>query len=233
MKRQIRRGCFETNSSSQHSLVIMKRDDHYTSEEISKEFYLSKHGVWDVWDDSLDFGRSPFRTLGTFKTKWLYACASLVEEYNDDVYKELEALAFKYVTGLKKIELPMTTVSIFNKDFEANKNDEFAQKHGKTEEELNEYLEQKEKNWGIETIEYWEDKHGNFCFSIPYTGQTDEPFLQRFLEHEKLSLEEYLTNRKYVIIQDGDEYCYWQDMKEAGLVNSDAIDHEFPDYEGE
>ena len=167
MKRQIRRGCFESNSSSQHSLVVMKNDDHYTSEEISKEFYLSKHGVWDVWDYSLDFGRSPFRSLGTFKTKWLYACASLVEEYNDDAYKELEALAFKYVPGLKK---------------------------------------------------------------IPYTGQTDEPFLQRFLEHEKLSLEEYLTNRKYVIIQDGDEYCYWQDMKNAGLVNSDAIDHEYPDY---
>ena len=176
MKRQIRRGVFESNSSSQHSLVVMKKNDHYTPEEIKEEFYLGEHGVWDVWDNSLDFGRSPFRTLGTFKTKWLYACASLVEEYNDDAYKELEALAFKYVPGLKKIELPMTTVGIFNKDFEANKNDEFAQKHG------------------------------------------------------KLSLEEYLTNRKYIIIQDGDEYCYWQDMKNAGLVNSDAIDHEYPDY---
>ena len=34
MKRQIRRGCFETNSSSQHSLCIMKKDEHYTPEEI-------------------------------------------------------------------------------------------------------------------------------------------------------------------------------------------------------
>lgn len=224
MKRQIRRGCFESNSSSQHSLVVMKNDDHYTVQEILKGLYIQKDGVWDVCE--LDFGRAPFRALGTFKMKWLYACASLVEEYNDDAYKELEALAFKYVPGLKRIELPMTTTCIINKDLEENKDYEY----GKTEEELNKYLEQKEKNWGIETIEYWEDRHGNFCFSIPYTGQTDEPFLQRFLEHEKLSLEEYLTNRKYVIIQDGDEYCYWQDMKNAGLVNSDAIDHEYPDY---
>lgn len=224
MKRQIRRGCFESNSSSQHSLVVMKNDDHYTVQEILKGLYIQKDGVWDVCE--LDFGRAPFRALGTFKMKWLYACASLVEEYNDDAYKELEALAFKYVPGLKRIELPMTTTCIINKDLEENKDYEY----GKTEEELNEYLEQKEKDWGIETIEYWEDKHGNFCFSIPYTGQTDEPFLQRFLEHEKLSLEEYLTNRKYIIIQDGDEYCYWQDMKNAGLVNSDAIDHEYPDY---
>lgn len=224
MKRQIRRGVFESNSSSQHSLVVMKNDDHYTAQEILKGLYIQKDGVWDVC--GLDFGRELFRALGTFKMKWLYACASLVEEYNDDAYKELEALAFKYVPGLKRIELPMTTTCIINKDLEENKDYEY----GKTEEELNKYLEQKEKNWGIETIEYWEDRHGNFCFSIPYTGQTDEPFLQRFLEHEKLSLEEYLTNRKYVIIQDGDEYCYWQDMKNAGLVNSDAIDHEYPDY---
>lgn len=224
MKRQIRRGVFESNSSSQHSLVVMKNDDHYTAQEILKGLYIQKDGVWDVC--GLDFGREPFRALGTFKMKWLYACASLVEEYNDDAYKELEALAFKYVPGLKRIELPMTTTCIINKDLEENKDYEY----GKTEKELNKYLEQKEKNWGIETIEYWEDRHGNFCFSIPYTGQTDEPFLQRFLEHEKLSLEEYLTNRKYVIIQDGDEYCYWQDMKNAGLVNSDAIDHEYPDY---
>lgn len=224
MKRQIRRGCFESNSSSQHSLVVMKNDDHYTAQEILKGLCIQKDGVWDVC--GLDFGREPFRALGTFKMKWLYACASLVEEYNDDTYKELEALAFKYVPGLKRIELPMTTTCIINKDLEENKDYEY----GKTEEELNEYLEQKEKDWGIGTIEYWEDRHGNFCFSIPYTGQTDEPFLQRFLEHENLSLEEYLTNKKYVIIQDGDEYCYWQDMKNAGLVNSDAIDHEYPDY---
>lgn len=227
MKRQIRRGCFESNSSSQHSLVVMKNDDHYTTNEILKGLYIQKDGVWDVYD--LDFGRAPFRALGTFKMKWLYACASLVEEYNDDAYKELEALAFKYIPGLKKIELPMTTTCIINKDLEDNKDYEY----GKTEEELNEYLEQKEKDWGIETIEYWEDRHGNFCFSIPYTGQTDEPFLQRFLEHESLSLEEYLTNRRYVVIQDGDEYCYWEDMKNTGLVNSEAIDHEYPDYEGE
>ena len=37
MKRQIRRGVFETNSSSQHSLCIMRRDEHYTPEEISED----------------------------------------------------------------------------------------------------------------------------------------------------------------------------------------------------
>lgn len=40
MKRQIRRNVFETNSSSMHSLTVMKRDDKYTPEEILEGLYL-------------------------------------------------------------------------------------------------------------------------------------------------------------------------------------------------
>ena len=40
MKRQIRRGVFETNSSSQHSICIMKNDEHYTPDEFAKDFFL-------------------------------------------------------------------------------------------------------------------------------------------------------------------------------------------------
>ena len=114
MKRQIRRNVFETNSSSMHSLVIMKQEEKYTPEEISKGVYLHKDidtgescCVWEPWDHEMDFGRAPFRVLGTFADKWLYACASLVNEYNDKTYKELVKLAIKYVPGLKKIKLPM------------------------------------------------------------------------------------------------------------------------------
>ena len=91
-----------------------------------------------------------------------------------------------------------------------------------------EWLGQKEKDWGIDTIEYWESDDGYFHFEIPYTGWVDEDMLSGFLKEENISLEEYLTNKKYVVIQDGDEYCYWLDMKRVGLVNMDAIDHEYP-----
>ena len=120
MKRQIRRGVFETNSSSMHSLTVMKRDDKYTPEEILDGLYLfddnetgEKDCIWNIWENSLDFGRFPFKVLATFKDKWLYACASLVNEYRDDVYRELERLAFKYIPNLKKIELPMVIKHIY------------------------------------------------------------------------------------------------------------------------
>ena len=226
MKRQIRRGVFESNSSSQHSLVVMKNDDHYTVQEILKGLYIQKDGVWDVCE--LDFGRAPFRALGTFKMKWLYACASLVKEYNDEVYKSLEALAFKYIPGLKKIKLPTETRLILNVE---NYDDEYSRSHGMTKAGLIEFLSQKEKDWNIPEIEYWEDLVGNFRYEAPYTGYVDENFLSGFLKQENLSLEEFLTNKKYVIIQDGDEYDYFGEMKAAGLINTDAIDHEVPDYE--
>ena len=143
MKRQIRRGVFETNSSSQHSLCIMKKDEHYTPDEIAKDFYLwddkktgEKDCEWHIWDHDMEFGRSPFRALGNFHDKWLYACASLVHEYNDENYKKLETLALKYVPGLKKIVIPMISDSIANKNHPENKDSDYAQEYGKTEDEL-------------------------------------------------------------------------------------------------
>ena len=239
MRRQIRRNVFETNSSSMHSLTVMKRDDKYTSEEILEEIYLCKDKetgedkcVWNIWDHDLEFGRSPFRALGTFTDKWLYACASLVHDYNDETYKELVALALKYIPGLKKVELPTTSDSCADKDDEEHKDDEYFQKYGKTEDELVEYLTQKEKDWGME-IDYWKSSSGYWHYDRPFTGYVDENILSGFLEKEGITLEEYLTNKKYVVIQDGDEYGYFGDMKRAGLINLEAIDHEYPKAYGE
>ena len=75
--------------------------------------------------------------------------------------------------------------------------------YGKTEDELREYLSQKEKDWGFE-IEYWKSSNGWWHFDKPYTGYVDENILSGFLEKEGITLEEYLTNKKYVVIQEGD-----------------------------
>ena len=233
MKRRIRQGVFETNSSSQHSLCIMKRDDVYTQEEFSDGMYLWKdsetgedHCVWEPWERDLEFGRYPFRILSSFSEKWLYACASLVHEYNDAKFKELESIAVKYVDGLKKIVLPKISDTIPAKDDDDSKEDDYFQKYGKTEDELAEYLTQKEKEWNME-IDYWKTSSGYWRFEIPYTGYVDEDILSGFLEKEGITLEEYLINKKYIVIVDGDEYCYWGDAKKSGLINLDAIDHEY------
>lgn len=219
-----------------HSLVVMKKAVTYSKDEILDGFYLfddditgEEDCVWKIRDDDLEFGRSPFRALGNFHDKWLYACASLVKEYKDGMYNQLEQIALNYVQGLKKIILPLITESIVDKEDKKFKNNEYYQEYGKTEDELVEYLMQKEKDWNME-ISYYKS-NGYFCFDEPYTGYVDENILSGFLQKENITIEEFLLNKRYVVIQDGDEYCYWQDIKDTGLINMDMIDHEYPERE--
>lgn len=58
-------------------------------------------------------------------------------------------------------------------------------------------------------------------------GSVDEDILSPFLKNENISLKEFLTNKKYVVIVDGDEYCIWLDLKESGLVNENEIEKEY------
>lgn len=114
MKYQIRKGCFETNSSSMHSLIITKENENVrmTQEEIRDEFYLNEDWYKErhkddekeiveirPWDN--DFGRSPFTVLTSFEDKLAYAIAEYCgnnysiksyvksEQIFDDVFKPL------------------------------------------------------------------------------------------------------------------------------------------------
>ena len=238
MKTQIRMGVFETNSSSMHSLCVMKNEGKYTPQEITHDMWLwddsktgEKNCIWKPNERDMYFGRSPFRALASFSDKWLYACASLVGKYNDDTYKELLRIVKKYVPTLKEIKLPERCEYIPNKDNEEYNADNYYTE-GMTEEELNKYLFEKEKQYEIDTINYWTDSENEYWkFNVPDTGSVDEDILSGFLKEENITLEDFISNKKYVVIQDGDETCYFSGMKEAGLINMDAIDHEYPEGE--
>ena len=84
---QIRNNCFETNSSSSHSLVVKTGSDYYTAEEVYEDVqYIckqveNKSGKYVLeprgyeFDDG--FNRYPFQVLDTFRKKlwYLYAHA--------------------------------------------------------------------------------------------------------------------------------------------------------------
>ena len=72
---QMRQNCFETNSSSSHSLVITNKDNgRYTPEEALKELHWMKDGWWEPWG-TLHFGRAPFQVLSSFEEKLRYVYA--------------------------------------------------------------------------------------------------------------------------------------------------------------
>ena len=186
MKRQIRNGVFETNSSSMHSLVIRKSNEYYTNEELHENLWLSD-GKWEIWkDDRLTFGRYPFNCLCTFESKVRYAIASLCGYRRDaaEKFEEIKNLVLEIIPDCRSIELP--TVYLYGED-----------EDGEDDEEV-------------------------VCY-----GYVDEDILSSFLENENISLKEFLTNKKYVVIVDGDEYCIWKSLKESGLVDANEIEKEY------
>ena len=190
MKRQIRNGVFETNSSSMHSLVIRKSDEHYTDEELHEHLWLYD-GVWKIYDDDrLTFGRYPFNCLCTFESKVRYAIASLCGYRRDaaEKFEEIKNLVLEIIPDCCDIELP----KIFIYKYDDEDDDE-----GEIDEERISY------------------------------GSVDEDILTPFLENENISLKEFLTNKKYVVIVDGDEYCIWRSLKESGLVDANEIEKEY------
>lgn len=165
--RQIRYNVFETNSSSTHSLVLLKKEkpEYYTHDEMYEElkWRIKEDGAYKPWDE-LYFGRSPFQILRTFKEKLHYAYANT--HGDEDKMEE--------VTSVLRELVPEVTYFV----------------------PYDEYI-------GVDdtTVPYW-------------------------LKELGISLKEFLTNKKYVVICDGDEYCVWEEMKRSGLINSDSIEKE-------
>lgn len=179
--KQIRRNVFETNSSSSHSLVITTDNEHYTREEINKDFYMTD-GIVRLWESSLEFYRSPFDMLVTFRDKLRYAIASS----NGNLVNQCRELCQKYVDGFV--------------DFKFDKID---------------YV------WDSEVEDYVKTDD-----PIPNYGGTDDYQIEGWLKHYNISLEEFLTNKRYIVVVDGDEYCVWSNIKNSGLVDVKKIIHD-------
>ena len=60
------------------------------------------------------------------------------------------------------------------------------------------------------------------CIGIEWPKHygTDDQRLPSWLNKLNVSLEEFLTNRRYIVICDGDEYYIWEDMKESGIIKT-------------
>lgn len=95
----IRRGTFETNSSSSHSLVVFKESKAAADDEswrFNGDGELHFYGPYE-----LEFGRSPFELLTDWYGRLRYAIASF-----PDRIEEIEAACYKNLPGLTAIKYP-------------------------------------------------------------------------------------------------------------------------------
>lgn len=57
-------------------------------------------------------------------------------------------------------------------------------------------------------------------------GWTDDNILPGALRKLGISLEDFLTDRRYMVVVDGDEYCIWDSLKKSGMINTNMIKEE-------
>lgn len=239
MKIQIRKGAWETNSSSMHSLLIMKKRQTMTQEEIRDEFYLDED--WnkergnilqlDPWDN--DFGRE-FRVLTSFRDKLSYVMAAMLGNcYNlksyikagDEFMYTFEPI-LKKLAGVDEVEMPMK--SEFFRVYSDTVTDDIEQDYETYEEVPYEdlvYDETKEYGCYNEVCKSGRKQTGIYL-EVPVFGSVDHQsmgLLQRFLRKYGITIEEYLIRKDIVVVVDGDETCIFGTMMDAGLVDKDAI----------
>jgi len=100
MKINIRRSTFETNSSSMHSLVILKDDK---KPEIEDYVYVGNDNTWNIWsEDDLVFERGPFDILSTPTDKFKYLLAAFGKERKNELIEAIKSI----YPEIKKIKFP-------------------------------------------------------------------------------------------------------------------------------
>jgi len=94
----IRRGVFETNSSSSHSIAINSNSDKIAVDrDYILENFINGKGMWKM--DNPSFGRAPFRYLSKFYEKVCYVYE--MARYKDTLMEELENIVEKYIPEFK------------------------------------------------------------------------------------------------------------------------------------
>ena len=259
MKYQIRKGCFQTNSSSDHSLIVTKKNSNVrmTREEIRAEYYLDaswmKERVKKVGKEVLhidtyggnDFDRSPFTVLSSFSEKLLYAIAEYcgsnhtIQSYieAEKRFNEMFVPLLIRLTGGDEVEYAENKPKCFAIYSDVN---------GEYMDEVEEVdypdlviagykdnVSEDDKIFGI-----YKNVAGNgrpieqVCFNVPDYGSIDHQssgLLRRFLIDNNLSLEDYLVRKDVVVVIDGDEYCELRKLIDCGMIDKDSIALMCPD----
>ena len=208
----VRKGCFETNSSSMHSLAIWKKCKPYDEYDLSLGTKYDKdkeNGTFELLDwtchdeEDYSFYRYPYRQLTTPIEKLRYIVGwYLGYEYPDgdyekepvykfkdeEVEKELIRLIEKY-TGYKKVQWY------------------------KIEEKLTVPRGKKYRKWVEEKI--YPD--------TTFDNDTGEDVMN-FVSRKGITLEDLIFKPNYTIQVDGDEYCEFRDMFDFGMINLDNLE---------
>jgi len=238
MKRVIRNNCFETNSSSQHSIVVTNKDEYVTTEELmgdgKEKVYVGKTGDLYLWQIEYGYGRTPFHLLTTFEDKLKYAmCEFLGRMYSDDpefdeIYEEFLTIAWEMIPGFTHFGIREKEIDLYlDKNGHTIPHKKLKYKCWDGENERCRYTYTDEDGKEYEAV-FDEENY----LATPDIGMIDHQsagLLKAFLKDRGVSLKEFLTNKKYIVVVDGDEYCEWDNILTSGIFDASNIVEDYRD----
>lgn len=236
----IRQNVFETNSSSMHSICVLKRDRYINPKDLVWDFnkevgcntvFLS-NGKWDLRDIDEGYGRHPFQLLTTFEEKFQYAmCEFLGSLYEDDPewqrwYDEFKNIAVELLPGFKDFRINTKDIDIYlDEDGNDIMQKDLHYDHWNSEKQLAEYY-YLDENGDKHPAKFDEENY----LKMPNIGMIDHQsagLLKNFLISHGIDLKEFLTNKKYIVVIDGDEYNTWGAIRETDLIDKSNIEEEY------
>lgn len=245
MKMTVRKGAWETNSSSMHSLLIMKKRQTMTQKEIRDEYYLDedwckdKHTLQLMYDCNKEFGRE-FDVLTSFRDKLSYALASMcgscysLESYirGENTFHEVFEPLLKTLVGVDKVEPYMGSENFHV--YSDTVTDDLNQDYTTYEEVPYDDLV-RNGNWSYynkDSEPYYKEicnsgrKQEEIWLEVPKFGSVDHQsagLLQRFLDKYGITIEEYLIRKDIIVIVNGDEDNVLGHMMDCNLLNKEGI----------
>lgn len=90
-------------------------------------------------------------------------------------------------------------------------------------------FDEKYRVWDEEKQEYVETDDDNPVYEY---GYTDDSMIEAWLKKYNVSVEDFLTMKRYIIVCDGDEYNIWDKVRDSGLMDTSHIIHDsYAEYE--
>lgn len=81
-------------------------------------------------------------------------------------------------------------------------------------------FDEKCRVWDEEKQEYVEPDDDNPVYEY---GYTDDSMIEGWLQNYNVSVEDFLTMKRYIVVCDGDEYRTWDKVRDSGLMDTSHI----------
>ena len=238
-RRVVRKGCFETNSSSMHSILITKNDTHVTNRDLTADYndadYNQQEHIYvddsgEIWLYGVDdgFGRYPFKFLTSFEQKLMYAmCEFLGSKYEDDddydeIYQQFIDITKELIPNFERFDIKKKDFDIYV-DVDGNELKHRQLKYDHWDHKNRRSVYTYTAPDGTTQLATLSDE----VYEVPDIGMIDHQsvgLLTNFLKEKNISLKEFLTNKRYVVVIDGDEYCQLENMIKNNLLNNGFVE---------